>query len=113
MSSLMLVVPLLVAAGVLWLSRWLNEFDPVRDDSRAWVPLAVAVGLFLVSGAGLAYSAFPYLVIDRVTLWDAAATDETLRMILLGVAIVLPPIVLYSAFSYRIFRGKTTHLEES
>ncbi|NDF69732.1 MAG: cytochrome d ubiquinol oxidase subunit II [Betaproteobacteria bacterium] len=113
MSSLMLVVPLLVAAGVLWLSRWLNEFDPVRDDSRAWVPLAVTVGLFLVSGAGLAYSAFPYLVIDRVTLWDAAATDETLRMILLGVAIVLPPIVLYSAFSYRIFRGKTTHLEES
>ena len=48
-----------------------------------------------------------------MTLWDAAATDETLRMILLGVAIVLPPIVLYSAFSYRIFRGKTTHLEES
>ena len=77
------------------------------------MPLAVTVGLFLVSGAGLAYSAFPYLVIDRVTLWDAAATDETLRMILLGVAIVLPPIVLYSAFSYRIFRGKTTHLEES
>jgi cytochrome bd-type quinol oxidase subunit 2 len=31
-------------------------------------------------------------------------------MILLGVGIVLPPIVLYSLFSYRIFRGKLTDL---
>lgn len=112
-APLMLALPVLVAAGVVWLSRWLARFDPVRDDARAWVPLAVTVGLFLVSGAGLAYSTFPYLVIDRLTLWDAAATDETLRMILLGVVIVLPPIILYSAFSYRIFSGKTTHLEES
>jgi cytochrome d ubiquinol oxidase subunit II len=109
----MAAVPVLVGAGVLWLSRWLARFDPQRDDGRAWLPLAVTICLFLLSGAGLAYSAFPYLVIDQVTLWDAAATDETLRMILLGVVIVLPPIVLYSVFSYRIFRGKTTHLEES
>jgi cytochrome bd-type quinol oxidase subunit 2 len=29
------------------------------------------------------------------------------------VVIILPPIILYSAFSYRIFGGKTTHLEEA
>jgi len=110
---LMFALPVLVAIGVLWLSRWLARFDPARDDGRAWLPLAVTIGLFLLSGAGLAYSTFPYLVLDRVTLWDAAASDETLRMILLGVVIVLPPIVLYSVFSYRIFSGKTTHLEES
>ena len=104
---------MMVGAGIVWLSRWLARFDPARDEGRAWLPLAVTIGLFLLSGAGLAYSAFPYLVIDRVTLWDAAATDETLRMILLGVVIVLPPIVLYSVFSYRIFSGKTTHLEEA
>jgi len=110
---LMVSVPALLLAGVVWLSRWLKAFDPARDDGRAWVPLALTIGLFVLSGAGLAYSTFPYLVIDRLTLWDAAATDDTLRMILLGVVIVLPPIVLYSVFSYRIFRGKTTHLEES
>jgi len=113
LTPLLMVVPVLVGGGVLWLSGWLKRFDPQRYDSRAWLPLAMTVVLFLLSGAGLAYSAFPYLVIDQLTLWDAAATDATLRMILLGVAIVLPPIILYSAFSYRIFRGKTTHLEES
>ncbi|MBU3693244.1 MAG: cytochrome d ubiquinol oxidase subunit II [Rhodocyclaceae bacterium] len=110
---LMVAVPVLVLTGVVWLSRWLRDFDPARDDGRAWVPLALTTALFVLSGAGLAYSTFPYLVIDRLTLWDAAASDETLRMILLGVVIVLPPIVLYSVFSYRIFKGKTTHLEES
>lgn len=110
---LLAIGPVLVGGGVFWLSRWLQRFDPQRDDDRAWVPLAVTVAIFLVSGAGLAFSAFPYLVIDRLTLWDAAASSATLRMILLGVAIVLPPIIVYSAFSYRIFRGKTTHLEES
>jgi cytochrome d ubiquinol oxidase subunit II len=113
LGPLMVAVPVLVGIGILWLSRWLARFDPARDESRAWIPLAATVGLFLLSGAGLAYSAFPYLVIDQVTLWDAAATDDTLRMILLGVVIVLPPIVLYSVFSYRIFGGKTTNLEES
>ncbi|MEY3973921.1 MAG: hypothetical protein RIS59_282 [Pseudomonadota bacterium] len=109
----MLALAVLVGAGVVGLSRWLARFEPARDDSRAWLPLAVTVGLFLLSGAGLAYSAFPYLVIDQLTLWDAAASDDTLRMILLGVVIILPPIILYSAFSYRIFGGKTTHLEEA
>lgn len=109
----MLALAVLVGAGVVGLSRWLAHFEPARDDSRAWLPLAVTVGLFLLSGAGLAYSAFPYLVIDQLTLWDAAASDDTLRMILLGVVIILPPIILYSAFSYRIFGGKTTHLEEA
>jgi len=113
LTPLLVAVPVLLGAGVLWLSRWFGRFDPARDDARAWLPLAVTIGLFLLSGAGLAYSTFPYLIIDRLTLWDAAATDETLRMILLGVVIVLPPIILYSVFSYRIFRGKTTHLEES
>jgi cytochrome d ubiquinol oxidase subunit II len=48
-----------------------------------------------------------------MTIWDAAASTDTLKMILLGVVIVLPPIILYSAFSYRIFSGKSTHLTEA
>ena len=55
---------------------------------------------------GLAYSLFPYVVIDRLSIWDAAAHPSSLTIVLWGAAIVLPFIIGYSALSYRIFSGK-------
>ncbi|MEL6368600.1 MAG: cytochrome d ubiquinol oxidase subunit II, partial [Pseudomonadota bacterium] len=60
---------------------------------------------------GLAYSLFPYLVVDRVTIWDAAAAPESLLIIFFGAAFVLPVIIGYSIFAYRVFWGKATPLE--
>ena len=76
----------------------------------AWVPFAMAVVLFVLAFAGLAYSLFPYLVLDRITIWDAAAATESLSFILWGVAITLPAILAYTVFAYRIFWGKTQEL---
>ena len=55
---------------------------------------------------GLAYSLFPYVVIDRMTIWEAAAHPSALKVILIGAVIVLPFIVGYTILSYRIFGGK-------
>ncbi|MFN7085290.1 MAG: cytochrome d ubiquinol oxidase subunit II [Burkholderiales bacterium] len=55
---------------------------------------------------GLAYSLFPYVVMDRLTIWDAAAHPSSLEAVLTGALIVLPFIVGYTVFSYRVFRGK-------
>jgi cytochrome d ubiquinol oxidase subunit II len=106
-------IPIVVAGAVIWLSRWFSQFDGKDHDHRSWIPFTLTIGLFLLSGLGLGYSTFPYVVIDQMTIWDAAASTDTLKMILLGVVIVLPPIILYSAFSYRIFSGKSTHLTEA
>jgi cytochrome bd ubiquinol oxidase subunit II len=59
---------------------------------------------------GLAYSLFPYTVPDRLTVWQAAATPESLLIILVSALVVLPIIGAYSAFAYRIFWGKATDL---
>jgi cytochrome bd ubiquinol oxidase subunit II len=106
-------IPIVVMGSVIWLSRWFKQFDADARDHRSWIPFVLTVGLFLLSGLGLAYSTFPYVVIDQLTIWDAAASTATLKMVLLGVVFVLPPIIAYSAFSYRIFRGKSTHLFEA
>jgi cytochrome d ubiquinol oxidase subunit II len=45
-------------------------------------------------------------VIDRLTIWEAAAHPSSLLFVLVGTAIVLPLIAGYTAYSYRIFRGK-------
>ncbi|MFK8029077.1 MAG: cytochrome d ubiquinol oxidase subunit II [Gammaproteobacteria bacterium] len=88
---------------------------PLRLDNDneygVWVPFGCAVGLFMLAFHGLAYSLFPWLILDQMTIWQAAAAPESLRVILVGVVMVLPIIILYTIFAYRVFHGKTTPLE--
>ena len=79
-------------------------------DHREWQPFALAVAIFLLAFAGLAYSLFPYLVIDEITIWDAASATNSLLVILWGVVITLPAILGYTVFAYRVFWGKTREL---
>ena len=46
-----------------------------------------------------------------MTIWQAAAADESLAVILIGAVIVLPMIIGYTVFAYRIFWGKSTALK--
>jgi cytochrome d ubiquinol oxidase subunit II len=71
---------------------------------------AGAVGIFMLGFHGLAYSFFPYIVPDRLTVWQAAAAPESLMIIFVGALVVLPIIAVYSAFAYRTFWGKATDL---
>jgi cytochrome d ubiquinol oxidase subunit II len=43
---------------------------------------------------------------DRLTIWQAAAHDSALTFLGVGALLVLPFIVGYQLYSYRIFRGK-------
>jgi cytochrome bd ubiquinol oxidase subunit II len=75
-----------------------------------WVPFACSTGIFFLAFYGLAYSLFPYLVVERITVWQAASAPESLRIIFAGAAVVLPVIIGYTIFSYRVFRGKAREL---
>jgi cytochrome bd ubiquinol oxidase subunit II len=77
-----------------------------RESARDWLPFAAAVAIFAISFLGLAYSLFPYVVIDKLTIWEAAAHPSSLRVVLAGALVVLPFIVAYTVISYRVFRGK-------
>jgi cytochrome d ubiquinol oxidase subunit II len=100
--GLMLLPAATVAAGAwLWLSA-----SRVRSGGPDWQPYAAAVLIFTLAFAGLAYSIYPYVVIDRLTIWEAAAHPSALKATFIGAAIVLPFIVGYTILSYRIFRGK-------
>ena len=59
---------------------------------------------------GLAYSLFPYIVIDRMSVWQAASDTESLTILFFGVAITLPAIIGYTVFMYRVFWGKAGEL---
>jgi cytochrome d ubiquinol oxidase subunit II len=75
-----------------------------------WLPFVLLIVVFVLGFLGLAYSIYPYVVIDRLTIWQAASGPAALKAILIGVCISVPAIAGYTVFSYRVFRGKTGEL---
>ena len=55
---------------------------------------------------GLVISIFPYVVPYELTVWKAAADPSSQAMLLIGVLILLPLILTYTAYVYWVFRGK-------
>ena len=64
----------------------------------------------MVSFAGLAYSFYPYIVPERLTIYEAASAPESLLIIFVGTVFVMPVILGYTVLAYVIFRGKATEL---
>jgi cytochrome d ubiquinol oxidase subunit II len=103
LALMLLPIATLVAGWLVWASTGrLKRGEPEAE----WMPLAAAVAIFALAFAGLAYSLFPFVVIDRMTIWEAAAHPSSLKFMLVGVVIVLPFLIAYTAFAYRVFRGK-------
>jgi cytochrome d ubiquinol oxidase subunit II len=92
-------VPVLVAATAWALWRSLGRDQDVQ-------PFLCALVLFVLSFAGLAISLYPYLVPPQITIYEAAAPRESLAFLLAGAAVLLPIILVYTAHSYWVFRGK-------
>lgn len=101
-------IPLMTAAALVALRLLLRT--PAVLGRACWVPFALLVGVLALAFLGLAYSLYPYVVIDRLTIWEAASSPEALVVIGIGCAISLPAIVGYTVFAYRVFRGKTGQL---
>lgn len=106
-----LLSPLPLASAALIFLLWSSlRALPRPGDARAWVPFVTATGLFTLGFGGMAYSFYPYVVPEKLTIYEAASSPEALQIILYGTVIVLPTIIGYSIFSYFIFRGKATPL---
>jgi len=76
-----------------------------------WLPFVLLILVFVLGFLGLAYSIYPYVVLDQLTLWQAASSPAALKVILVGACISVPAIAGYTVFSYRVFRGKTGELK--
>jgi cytochrome d ubiquinol oxidase subunit II len=92
-------VPLLVAIVTYFLFRTLKK-------RATWSPFLLSLGLFLLGTIGLGISMFPYVIPDSVTIWDAAAPERSQVFMLVGVVLVMPLILAYTAWAYWVFRGK-------
>ena len=61
---------------------------------------------------GLGMSMWPYVVPRHLTFWDVASPYETQIFILVGVGLLIPFILGYTAYVFYVFRGKVNeHVE--
>ena len=73
---------------LLILGLWrLVRVMPLEGDRRSWLPFAMATVLFTLAYVGMAYSFYPYVVPDRLTIYEAAAAPESLFIILIGACV--------------------------
>ena len=69
-------------------------------------PFLLAIALFLLSYLGLGISLYPHVVPHSVSVWEAASHPSSLLFMLVGITVLLPIILAYTAYTYWVFRGK-------
>ncbi len=109
--EVLLLAPLpLVSAGLVVLLFVSLRHLPDDGERWSWIPFVTATVLFALAFAGLAYSFYPYVVPERMTIYEAASAPESLFIIFVGTCFVLPAIIGYTVLSYTVFRGKAREL---
>lgn len=104
----LLAIPLMTGISLLAVRGLLNS--KVVRGPVCWLPFVLLIVVFVLGFLGLAYSIFPYVVLDQLTIWQAASSPAALKVLLFGACISVPAIAGYTVFSYRVFRGKTGEL---
>jgi len=96
----LLPVPLLVvvASALLW--RHLG-----RDSSHNQ-PFILTLVLVFLGFSGLGISIWPAIIPPSITLWQAAAPAQSQEFMLIGALFIIPIILVYTFWSYYVFRGK-------
>jgi len=102
-------IPALAVGLMVW-NFFVLKTLPRPNDRFCWIPFVIVATVFLFSFIGLAYSFYPYVIPNQLTVWEVASSSASLKVILIGTLVVLPAILLYTAYSYRVFWGKATSL---
>jgi cytochrome d ubiquinol oxidase subunit II len=76
------------------------------DLKKELSPFLFTLGLFSLGFMGLGISLWPKLIPPDITIWEAAAAPESQSFLLVGVVVLIPVILGYTAYSYWVFRGK-------
>ncbi|ALR76668.1 cytochrome d ubiquinol oxidase subunit II [[Enterobacter] lignolyticus] len=101
----LLPVPVLTLALGFWLWRGL------ANPQMHALPFVLTLGLIFLGFSGLGISIWPHIIPPDITLWQAAAPAQSQGFMLVGALLIIPIILVYTFWSYYVFRGKVQHGE--
>lgn len=94
-----LPVPVLV----LWCTYAIWQACRNQQQAR---PFLYCLFLLGMAFSGFIISLWPMIIPPNITIWDAAAPRSSQAFTLVGAVILIPIILVYTALSYWVFRGK-------
>lgn len=97
-----LPVPALVVVAMVWLQRSLCGTGHAT-------PFMLALLLVFLGYSGLGISLWPNVIPPGISIWEAAGPPQSLGFALVGALLIVPVILMYTAWGYWVFRGKVRH----
>lgn len=98
-----LVLWVFILLGFVVIEMNLQRLLNVSARSTA-LPFVITLAIFIAVLLGLGFSFFPFIVLDQITLWDAAADLKTLQIIWALCLFALPFLAVFCVWVYwRIF----------
>ncbi len=83
------------------------DLAPERAPASHARPFILTLGLIFLGFSGLGISVWPNIIPPHISLWDAAAPPSSQVFMLPGALLIIPVILMYTAWSYYVFRGKS------
>jgi len=98
-------MPYFAILPMLTLILFFYHWQAIKNKNEK-MPFWSAIGMFLLCYFGFIVSVYPYVVPRKITYIQAAAGESSLLFMLVGAGIMLPPLLYYTHYAYKIFRGK-------
>jgi cytochrome d ubiquinol oxidase subunit II len=100
--NIVFLSPVPIVTALFALAEWRSLNNPISEVR----PFLWSISLFVMSYIGIAVSLWPMIVPHHYTLWEAASSPDTQAFLLVGTMFLLPVILMYTGWSYWVFRGK-------
>ncbi len=71
-------------------------------------PFLLTLGLIFLGFSGLGISLWPNIIPPSVSIWQAASPPQSQGFMLVGGLLIIPVILVYTSWSYYVFRGKVS-----
>jgi cytochrome d ubiquinol oxidase subunit II len=105
------LAPIPVTTTIAFFSvYWVLIRSEILRAGYGWLVMAGTIVTCVMAALGLAYSLYPYVILDRLTIWESAAATKSLKFVFWGILLAVPAIAAYTVFVYSVFRGKATGL---
>ncbi len=94
----LLPMPILTLLAAIQLLRSIKQGEAA--------PFVYSLLIMALGYVGLGISLWPNVIPPNISIWDAAAPTSSQGFALIGALLIIPVILMYSAWSYYVFRGK-------